>query len=197
MKSYQTYIYELNKVYEFRVKIAGVDPKGQVMERIKNALNAYDLDTVTTPKSIPIQEHKEFPKLGNCECWVFEVAIKYPTTSEHIRHLIKERAAVSADCIYVVAKNSDVFNEEFEAHGQDHEGALLDQAEMKEDPGGQELAGQARVDSLLKELSARTYEFEKDSKEAGKTTNSVPTGDTSPVGTHQNNVTASMKKVAK
>ncbi len=34
MKPFQQYIADLNHVYEYRVKIAGVDPKGEVMERI-------------------------------------------------------------------------------------------------------------------------------------------------------------------
>jgi hypothetical protein len=41
MKAFQSYIAELNKLYEFKVKIAGVNPKGAIFERIKNALDAY------------------------------------------------------------------------------------------------------------------------------------------------------------
>jgi hypothetical protein len=185
MKPYQQYIFEINKVYEYRVKIAGINPTGQTMERIKNALDAYCVETVSTPKSLPIQEHRDFPKMGATECWTFEVAVKYPTTAMQLRQLIKERAGINADAVCVYGKNEDDFNEEFEAKGKDHEGSLLQQHEMKEDEGGQELVGQARRDSLLKELSARTYEFAQDSKEAGKTTNEIPTGDKSPVGNHK------------
>lgn len=185
MKPYQQYIFELNKVYEYRVKIAGTNPTGEVMERIKNALDAYQVETVTPAKSMPIQEHRDFPKMGATECWTFEVAIKYPTTSAQLRQLIKERAGLNADCVCVYGKNECDFNEEFEAHGKDHEGSLLEQPELKADEGGQELVGKSRFDSLLKELSARTYEFAEDSKEAGKTTNSAPTNDKSPVGSTQ------------
>lgn len=188
LKPFQEYIAELNKTYEYTVKIAGVDPKGEVMERIKNALDAYQLETVSTPKSLPIQEHREFPKMGACECWIFEVAVKYPTTPEQLRQLIKERASINPDCVCVWPKNQYEFNEEFEAHGKDHEGSLLEQPELKADAGGQELVGQSRRDSLLKDLNARTYEFAKDSKEAGKTTNQTPTNDKSPVGSTQNKI---------
>lgn len=188
MKPYQQYIADLNHVYEYRVKIAGVDPKGEVMERIKNALNAFDLDTVTTPKSMPIQEHRDFPKLGACECWTFEVAIKYPTTANQLRQLIKERASINADCVCVYGKYEDDFNEEFEGHGKDHTGSLLEQPEMAADAGGQELAGQARRDSLLKELSARTYEFAAKSDATGKTSIDTPGDTKSPVGSTQNKI---------
>ena len=104
MKPYQEYIASLNKVYEYKVKIAGTNPTGEVMERIKHAVDAYEVDTVTSPKSMPIQEHRDFPKMGPCECWTFEVAVKYPTTANQIRQLIKERAGINADCVCVYEK---------------------------------------------------------------------------------------------
>jgi len=185
MKPYQQYVFELNKSYDYTVKIAGTNPQGDVMERIKNALNAHDLESVSSPKSMPIQEHREFPKMGSCECWIFEVTIKYPTTPEQLRQLIKERAGINADCVCVWPKNQRDFNEEFEAHGKDHEGALLDQPELKADEGGQELVGQARRDSMLKELSSRTYEFAAKSEADGKTMDASPAGTDSPVGSKQ------------
>lgn len=188
LKPFQQYIAELNKTYEYTVKIAGVDPKGEVMERIKNALDAYQLETVTTPKSLPIQEHREFPKMGACECWIFEIGVGYPTTPEQLRQLIKERASINPDCVCVWPKNQYDFNEEFEAHGKDHEGSLLEQPELKTEVGGQEMVGQSRRDSLLKELNTRTYEFAQDSKEAGKTTNENPTNNKSAVGSTQNKI---------
>lgn len=185
MKSYQQYVFELNKVYEYKVKIAGTNPKGDVMERIKNALDAYQIESVSAVKSMPIQEHREFPKMGACECYMFEVTIKYPTTAEQLRQMIKERAGINPDCVCVWPKEQYEFNEEFEGYGKDHEGALLDQPELKAAEGGQELVGQARRDSMLKELGARTYEFAAKSEADGKTTNQTPTDTKSPVGSTQ------------
>jgi hypothetical protein len=99
--------------------------------------------------------------------------------------MIKERAGINADCVCVWPKNQYEFNEEFEGFGKDHEGALLNQPELKAAEGGQELVGQARTTGLLKELGARTYEFAAKSEADGKTTNSVPMGDKSPVGSTQ------------
>jgi hypothetical protein len=185
MKPYQQYVFELNKVYEYKVKIAGTNPAGDVMERIKNALDAYQIESVSAAKSMPIQEHREFPKMGACECWIFEVSIKYPTTPEQLRQLIKERASINADCVCVWPKEQYEFNEEFEAHGKDHEGALLDQPDLTAADGGQELVGQTRRDSMLKELGARTYEFAAKSEADGKTMDTTPTASKSPVGSTQ------------
>ena len=110
-----------------------------------------------------------------------------------IRQLIKERAGINPECICVYDKNAYDFNEEFEAHGKDHEGALLDQDELKADASGQDLVGQSRRDSLLKELGSRTYEFAAKGEADGKTTNEVPAGSESPVGTKQNKISTPPK----
>jgi hypothetical protein len=185
MKSYQEYLFSLNKVYEYKVKIAGTNPKGEVMERIKNALDAYQVEAVSAVKGMPIQEHREFPKMGACECYMFEVTIKYPTTPEQLRQVIRERAGINSDCVCVWPKDQYEFNEEFEAYGKDHEGALLDNPDLKDVEGAQELVGQSRRDSMLKELGARTYEFAAKSEADGKTTNQITTDTKSPVGSTQ------------
>jgi hypothetical protein len=189
MKPFQTYIFELSKPSEFRIKLAGINPTGEVMDRIKNALEAYQLESVSAVKSLPIQEHREFPQWGGpCECWQFDIKLAYPTTDIAIRQLIKERAAINADCVCVRNLNEANYTDEAEAHGKDREGALLDETELKDDPEGQALAGQSRIGSLLKELESRKFEFAAESNEAGKTTNDTPQSETSPVGTKQNKV---------
>jgi len=189
LKPFQTYIFELSKPSEFRIKLASINPTGEVMDRIKNALEAYQLESVSAVKSLPIQEHRDFPQWGGaCECWQFDVKLTYPTTNIVVRQLIKERAGINVDWINVRNLNEADYTDEAEANGQDHEGALLDETELKDAPDAQALAGQSRIGSLLKELESRKFEFAQESKEAGKTTNNAPLGNKSPVGTTQNKV---------
>jgi hypothetical protein len=187
MKPFQSYIAELNKPYEFRIKLATVNPKGEVMDRIKAALETYQLESVSAVKSLPIQEHREFPQWGPCECWMFDIKVAYPTTVPQIRQTIKERAQLNPDWIVVRNLHEAEFTEEAEQAGKDHTGALLDETELKDAPGAQELAGQSRISSLIKELESRKYEFAATEKATGvMSTESV--GTTSPVGTNQNKV---------
>lgn len=185
MKAFQSYIFEINKPYEFRITVANTNPE-HYMESIKNALDAYQLESVSAVKSNPIQEHQSFPKWGACESWTFDVKVSYPATAAGVRQLIKERAGLSPDWMCVRNLHEEEDTDEAEARGKDHKGALLDEEELVADAGGQELAGQSRIGSLLKELESRKFDFAEDSKEAGKTTNDAAQGDTSPVGTHQN-----------
>jgi hypothetical protein len=191
LKPFQQYIFELSKPSEFRIKLAGINPTGDVMERIKSALEAYQLESVSAVKSLPIQEHREFPQWGGaCECWQFDVKLTYPATAIGVRQLMKERAGLNPDWICVRNLHEAEYTDEAESVGKDYTGALLDEENLKDAPNAQELAGQKRISSLIAELEkhSRKFEFAQDSKETGKTTNNLPQGDVSPEGTRQNKI---------
>jgi len=198
MKSLTEYIASRNQPYDFRIKIAKIEPKGEIMERIKNALDAYELVSVTSAKSLPIQEHREFPKWGACECWQFEATVAYPTINTQIRQLIIERAGINPEWVCVYGKQQADDNDAFEAYGKDHTGSLLLDSELKAAPGGQDLVGDRRKDSLLKELDKASVMLEgpdepdlvttqaKEKTRPAQTTNQLPQGTKSPVGSQQN-----------
>ena len=192
MKNFQTYFYEANKVYEFRVKLAGVNPRGEILERIKNALDAYQLETVSAVKRLPIQEHKEFPKAGAVECYMFEIGVKYPTIAPQIRQLIAERAQINAEWICVLTKCQGSYEDATQEHIDSVKSPILEEPELAAE-SGQELAGQARIGSLLKELETRKYEFAQNGTEQAKTTNELPQGETSPVGSTKNTIPSPVK----
>ena len=187
MKPFQSYIYELNTPYEFRIKMATINPNS-VMDKIKHALDSYQLESVSAVKSLPIQEHREFPQWGPCECWQFDVKVAYPATVPQIRQTIKERAQLNPDWICVRTLNESNFDDEFEAHGKDHTGALLDETELKDEPGAQALVGPGRVTGLIKELESRKFDFAAAGGADGKTTDSIPQGTKSPMGSTQNKI---------
>lgn len=194
MKSLQQYFYEAKKVYEFKVKIAMESIDAAQLKKIRNALEAYKLEELGAPKRLPISEHRDFPKVGPCQCYLIDVSVGYPTREDEIRQLIINRANIGEECVRVYPKNQYESNEEFEAYGKDHSGSLLADKTLKDVPGSQKLVGAARVDSMLKELETRKYEFSKADKSApGETTNSLPTGDKSPVGSKQNSIPSPVK----
>ena len=198
MKNLHDYIAERNSNYAFRIKVAKQNPK-DIMEEIKNALDAYELVDITTPKSLPVQEHREFPKWGPCECWQFEATVAYPVTSPQIYQLLRERTGMQAEWVCVYGKQQADDNDAFEAYGKDHTGSLLLDSELKDVPGGQDLVGDKRKDSLLKELdqqSPKMVALESDAELVStrakertpnaQTTNQLPQGTKSPVGSQQN-----------
>jgi len=198
LKNFQTYIFELSKPSEFRIKLAGINPVGEVMDKIKAALETFQLESISAVKSHPIQEHREFPNWGGpCECWQFDVKLAYPTTNIVIMQTLKERAQLNPNWINVRNLNEANYTDEAENLGKDQTGALLDEPELKDVPGAQSLVGHGRITSLIAELEKHTRKFEVAGNDltdgdkvvtTGKTTNDLPQGDVAPVGTKQNTV---------
>jgi len=191
MKNLSAYFHETHKVYEFRIKMAHVEPKGEVLDRIKNALDCFQVETISAVKRLPVTEHWEFAKEGACDCYMLDVGLKYPTIPGQIRQLIGERAGINASWVDVKTM-ADALNEQLvwgHVESNEDESPLL----TKEDLGGpsaQEAVGEKRLSSLIKELSANTrkQEIQGTDKEyaTGKTTNDAPQQNNSPIGSTKN-----------
>ena len=201
MKPFQNYIFELQRPHEFRIKLAGTNPDKDTMERIKMALETYQLESISAVKSLPIQEHREFPQWGGaCECWSFDIKVAYPATTIGIQQTLKERAQLNPNWMHVRNLHEAEFTDEAESYGKDNTGALLDQQELKDVKGAQELVGAGRVASLIAELEKHTRKHEiagndtnadqvrEKTAKKGATTNDkqVPQGDISTMGTTKN-----------
>jgi len=192
-QNFQNYFYNSKKLYEFRIKVANLELGKEVTEAIKNALDAYEVETITAPKRLPIQEHRDFGKLGPCEVHHIDVALNYPTIAEQVRQLVINRAGVPSSNVCVYTLNQDqqelLVQETIDAQGAG--GPIIDNPELAA-PAQGDIAGQARVDSLLKELSKtslnKAFEVAGGTTAPAKTTNTDTTGDNSPVGTSQNYV---------
>lgn len=183
MKNLQAYFFEASKLFEFRVLLAGVDPKGEVMARIKDSINAYQVETIGKVKRLPIQEHRAFPGMGACEVYMFDVAVRYPTIVEQIRQLVIERGQIPAKAVIVYTKQQaeqqDILEEETE------KSPILDNQELPS-ASSQDLVGEKRLSGLLKELESRKYEIAGNDKTDGKSLDASSIGNTSPVGSTQN-----------
>ena len=192
MKSYRAYLTESHKTYDFRIRIAGELPS-DLQAKVKQVLEAYQVDKMSTPKRLPIQETPEFPNMGPVEINVIEVSVRYPCNDEQVRTLIAERAGINLSCIKVTPANSPY---EAALAGQEQsnigDGVVLTQEEMKTEKPVEGLVGDARIPNLIKELEeTRKYQYPETAGEktpAAKTTNELPMGNASPIGTHRNKV---------
>jgi hypothetical protein len=191
MKPFTQYLYHTQKTYEFRIKLAEIELSEDNMARIRNALEAYGVESMGKPKRLPIQEHTDFPKLGPCQCHIIDIGLKYPTTTEQLTHIVAERALLDKGRVCVYTKDAHEQVVAAEQLGQDDTGALLDKPELEDEAGAQALVGQARVGSFLKELEKnKVSKFEVAGKEKadGTTSDSLPQGNVSPVGSRQNKI---------
>ena len=201
-QNFQNYYLNFHKLYEFRIRFANMELNKDVTEAIKNALDAYEVETITAPKRLPIQEHRDFGKLGPCEVCHIDVALNYPVIAEQVRQLIINRAGVPSQQVCVYTLNQALQEEMVEGTivKQGEGGPIINNPELDTVAQG-DIAGQKRVDSLLKELSKtkllnRAFDVEgtdttiggDKQSSYGKTTNQQHQDNTSPVGTKQNYV---------
>jgi hypothetical protein len=196
MKTFSDYLYHTQKVYEFRIKLAEVDVSEHNLARIRNALEAYGVEAMAKPKRLPIQEHADFPKMGPCECHYIDITLKYPTTTEQLTHIVAERALLDKSCVCVRTKAADEEITTAEQRGQNRESALLTDSTLEDEAGAQELVGQNRVSGFIKELAKNKvskFEIAGKEKASGTTSDSLPQGTKSPVGSSQNKIPSPVK----
>lgn len=89
MKSFKQYLTESQKVYSFKVKVAGELPE-KFKEGLKTRLDRCKVMTLEKITTTPIQKLPlDFPGMENKEVHVFEVICEYPITAPEISQDIK------------------------------------------------------------------------------------------------------------
>jgi hypothetical protein len=186
MKNFLQYLTESQKTYEFRIKVANIDP-ADTMDRLEAALDAYGLESISKPKRLPLCDTViDFPSMKNVELYLIDVVLKYPVNDAQLLAIISERWAVPASNIVVVPKNHP------EEQWRNNEGelgkfkkgeAVLDKPYEADCPTAAKASkAYVEVGSFLKELSKTKIEIAGKESADGKTTNDLPQGTKSPVG---------------
>lgn len=192
MKSFKAYLTESYKTYDFRVRFA-CEVTEETITKMKRALETYKVESVSKPKRTPIHETPLFPNMGPVEVTTIDITVCYPANDDLIRNVIAECGCAPAACIKVSPTDSpyEAILAGTEVSNKDG-GVVLEEPELTTDKVDPELVGDARIPSLIKELEeTRKYQYTEaeggDSPKA-KTTNDLPVGRASPVGTHRNKV---------
>lgn len=151
MKSYNDYLTESKRVYEFKIKLAGDYEKAA--DKIKSALAPYKVEKCSAGKRLPIAEtHSDFPLVKNTNVTIFDVCTAYPTTSQVVRAAIADRCGCSMDMIRVRTPLEEA--EITLNHANDEKsGQSLLGKDYEDNNEGQKVVGEKHKLSLIKELS--------------------------------------------
>jgi hypothetical protein len=194
MKNFLQHLTETQKTYEFKIKLANIDPADKMTE-LENSLEAYGLDSLSKAKRIPIEKDCiDFPNIKNCQLYIMDAVLNYPVSSDQLAAIISARANIPLSQIVVVPRNhpEEIWRwhpEESELHQFEKGTSVLDKP-LEEVKGGKE-AGKtySEAGSLLKELNkAPQWTIAGNEKADGKTTNEIPQGNSSPMGSKQNKI---------
>jgi len=184
IRSFTRHLEDNTKVYEFKIRMA-IECTPELLERIEVALDAYQLESISKPKRLPIQEDTiNFPALGPIEISLFDVTLGYPVISEAIETLLSERAGIPTTHMSVYTKAQEADRTPAITELEDKEALLNTDYEevVQEDVYGNEY-----ISKFLDEIDTREFEIAGDNTEDMKTTNDLPQGTHSPM-TQQNKV---------
>lgn len=193
MKKLLEYITENKKTYDFKIKIACTEVTNEVLDRIEHALDTFEVTSMSKPKNLPIiEQNLDFPALANCEVSLILVSLNYPCNDEQVREALNIQARIPLEYIRVIPKDQpeELMRDktaEDETSNKKYEPILT--KELEEVSGGQQLVGMQRVENILKELETRRVELaSKDKDTSGKTTNSLPMGNSGPVAKNTHSI---------
>lgn len=191
MKSFIKYLTESKKTYHFKVRLANCDLKDDKKSDIENALKQFDLVSMTAIKNHPPEERSsEFPKLGAVEVKDFDVELDYPTVDMSVRQAVAHAMGCDLSRVMVYTKESweQRMRELDRITSAQKDKTVIGKDELK--------AEKKPADSLdfLKGLETRKYEFAGDKTTNAQTTNDLPQGNVSPVGSTRVNKTMPGKR---
>lgn len=189
MKSFLQHLTESQKTYEFRIKLADIDPD-EHMDRLESALDAYGLDSISKPKRLPIKENDiDFPSKKNCQIYLIDVVLTYPVNDAQLRAIIGERCCFNPACVIVVPKNhpEEIWRWNIDGQSELHEfkqgDSVLGKEVLEDNPEGKQ-AGEAysKVSFIASLRKSPEWDIAKEQGEAAKDdSNSLPQNTTSPI----------------
>ena len=199
MKNFINYLTEIQKTYEFKIKLANIDPS-EYMDQLENALDAYGLESLSKAKRIPIETTCiDFPNIKNCQLYIMDVVLTYPVTSDQLSAIISDRVQLPFSQIVVVPKNHPEEIRRWDEENSDikkfEKGQSVLDKPYEEVKGGKEAgAVYSQAGSLLKELNnTPKWDYAKTEVTDDKSTNDYPQGILSPVGSRQNKISSPIK----
>jgi hypothetical protein len=101
MKAFKTYLAESTRTYDFRIKLA-CELTTEALDRLKQALEAYQLDEISKPKRLPVRETVDFPQVGPTEVNIVDVKLHYPVNGAQLRAMVAERTGIPSSCVKVI-----------------------------------------------------------------------------------------------
>lgn len=183
IRSFVSHLQDNKKVYSFKMRMA-FECTDKLYKKIEVALDAYQLESITKPKSLPIQEDTvNFPAAGPVEINIIEMELGYPVIPEMLHALLIERVQLDGTrfVIYTEAQEADrtpqlgIYEKGEALLNTDIDDLQLDEA----------VYGNEFVTDFLDSIETREYEFAADTEGRAETTNDLPQGEQSPM-TQQN-----------
>jgi hypothetical protein len=188
MKTYKDYLFESEKKYGFRVKFA-TDVDSDHMEALKRTLAKWNMEAISEPKTLPIAEVQPgFAHLRNTPISIVDIVVNYPCTPAEVQAAVHEATEIPLSHILVLTPQQEVLAAPIVPNEQ----PVL----TSEYPASKAPQLLADLANALKEKTI-DHPFAAPKTKAAKTSNDLPQGNTSPVGTKKNKLPPLMARRSK
>ena len=183
MRSLTEFLTESKKSYEYRIKYVG-DFTKEKQDILKNILAKFNPQSYGSIKTTPVMKCPyDFPSFENESVSSMDVVLEYPASIHQVMELAASKGC-DTDRLKMLDKR---FLDSIDAEdaAKEHEGALLDDQSLPEQNKEQKDASEAYGNSfqnVVKDMETRKYEIAGGETTVASTTNDLPQGTKSPVG---------------
>jgi|14BtaG_2_1085337.scaffolds.fasta_scaffold15281_2 hypothetical protein len=186
MKTFTQYLTESAQTYSYKIKVAG-GCDADCIKELEEKLGRYDIIKMTEPKTTPVMEDPlDFPGVKNMEVCMFEVELNYPASQQELFQMIEA-------CTRKPQSQIKIVTSAFADGWENNEGAEAEEAPLLEKDYPEETKEQkelkekhAKPEDHIENPGDAKFEVAGGETPKAESTNDLPMGDKSPVGSTEN-----------
>jgi len=185
MKTFQQYLVENERTYDYRIKVVGDTPSG-FWDELEKKLAQFDIVKMSRPKSTPVMTTlKDFPEHKNQSVTMADVSFRYPAIEPQLQQ-ISQLLGVQPTCVRMCTTGyADSMEQEMAEIESQNRDLLTDtdfpapNAEQKE--LSQDYSADPYEHSVLKNAYRSEFTIAGGKTPPAETTNDLPMGVKSPM----------------
>jgi hypothetical protein len=187
MKTFQDYLVESARTYDYRIKIVGDTPNNFIKE-LTSKFDQFDPVSVSSPKTTPIQKQPaDFPGFPNESVTFFDVSFTYPAIEPQIKQLA-QLLGVDPNRVIMPTQKYDESNEIIAKDVEDQNKDLLADTDFPAPDKAQKAASKDYATgpydhAVLKNAYRSDFTVAGGKTPVPETTNDLPMGTKSPMST--------------
>jgi hypothetical protein len=187
MKTFQHYLAESERTYDYRIKVVGETPDG-FWDELEQKLAQFDIVKMSKPKSTPVMTTlKDFPEQKNQSVTMADVSFKYPAIEPQIQQISQMLGLMPTNIKLCTQRYADSMEKEIADIDSQNKDLLSDTDYPAPDAEQKELSQDYSADpyqhSVLQNAYRSEYTIAGGKTPPAETTNDLPMGTKSPFAT--------------
>jgi len=184
MKHFKEYLSESERVYNYRIKIAGDTPK-DIVKALEEKLQQFGIVKISAPKTSPVQAKlADFPAFDNESCTHMDVEFRYPAIEPQIQQ-IAQLLGIDPNRVRMLTVPYENSNDKLTADMESQNKNLLTSpypaTDAEQKALYQDYSAAPTDHAVLKNAYRSDFTIAGGKTPPAVTTNSLPMGNTSPM----------------